>query len=117
MIPTQRLLEEDIIKDNVSQELPGNSDGCFHLKPVLQIAPTAFMLGKNCRFRSHVQVMYKTLEKPSQKKEKWKKDIAKTSRYVSYIFASFPCKGILFDLTWREVILFQVQRTIWDRRV
>lgn len=101
VIQTQRLLEEDIIKANVSQELPGNSDGCFHLKSVLQITPTAFMLGKNSCFQSHVQVMYKTLEKPSPKKKKKneKKDIAKTYRYVSYIFGSFPCKGIIFDLT------------------
>lgn len=76
VIQTQRLLEEDIIKANVSQELPGNSDGCFHLKSVLQITPTAFMLGKNSCFQSHVQVMYKTLEKPSpKKKRKTKKKI------------------------------------------
>lgn len=92
MIPTQRLLEEDIIKDNVSQELPGNSDGCFHLKPVLQIAPTAFMLGKNCRFQSHVQVMYKTLEKPSQKKKNEKKILLRLPGMYHTSLRPFPVK-------------------------
>lgn len=92
MIPTQRLLEEDIIKDNVSQELPRNSDGCFHLRSVLQLAPTALKATVFAKHKSHVQVMYKTLEKPSQKKKNEKKILLRLPGMYHTSLRPFPVK-------------------------
>lgn len=56
-IQTQLLLEEEMIKDNIRQELPGNSGDCFCLQSVPQITPTAFVFSKKKKnyFRSNVQ--------------------------------------------------------------
>lgn len=63
VIQTQ-FLKKDTVKDNVSQEFLDNWNDCFHIKAVLQIIPTAFMIDKK-EFAS--KVTQKALKNSSQK--------------------------------------------------
>lgn len=85
VIQTQ-FLKKDTVKDNVSQEFLGNWNDCFHIKAVLQIIPTAFMIDKK-EFAS--KVTQKALGKLITKIY-----VFKTSEMYSTFLGPFPAKQL-----------------------